>query len=76
MSGPQAGGSRRIVRPLLHTANLLDDVERIVHDDALNDPLCVVREVGARADARGAADCAIARALGPGAACEASEGSA
>ena len=47
-------------------ANLLHEVKRVVHDDALDDLLRVVREEGAWADARRAVGRSVARALGLG----------
>ena len=57
---------RHVVRTLLEASDLLDDVERVVHDDVLDNPLRVVREERARADAGGTVCGAIAGALGLG----------
>ena len=58
---------------MLEAANLLDDVERVVVDDVLHDPLHVVRVERARTDASLAVDGAVARSLSRGAASEPSE---
>ena len=55
-----------VVRTLLQAADLLNDIERVVHDDVLDNPLRVVREERARADAGGTVCGAIAGALGLG----------
>ena len=54
---------RHVVRTLLQAADLLNDIERVVHDDVLDNPLRVVREERARADAGGTVCGAIAGAL-------------